>query len=109
MFFVNREALKMTKSPCKVGDTVYRIGNLCEQDCEFETEVCQQRTCRHFVQQIFQEKVAKVECKMNGFEEGIFIRTEDSERSCLLGEIIFVTKEEAMEYINQNWREPQII
>ena len=32
--------------PCKKGDILYRISDNCG-GCEFETEVCQQRTCKH--------------------------------------------------------------
>ena len=80
---------------CTVGDILYRIMDNCG-GCEFETEVCQQRTCKHYRKYVEQMTVKSIEVRHGNGEDLFYIRGQENGTDALFGWTVFRTREEAI-------------
>lgn len=81
--------------PCKIGEVLYRIMDNCG-GCEFETEVCQQRTCKHYRKYVEPMTVKEIEARENSGEYLYYVTGEESGTDALFGWTAFRTKAEAL-------------
>ena len=81
--------------PCTVGEILYRIMDNCG-GCEFETEVCQQRTCKHYRKYVEQMTVKSIEVRHSNGEDLFYIRGQENGTNALFGWTVFRTREEAL-------------
>lgn len=85
--------------PCAPGDILYRIMDNCG-GCEFETEVCQQRTCKHYRKYVEPMTVKSVEVRRSNGENLFYIRGEEHDTDALFGWTAFCTEEEALKHLD---------
>lgn len=78
--------------PCRTGDVLYRITDSC-RDCKFETEVCQQRTCRHYRKYVEPMTVKSIAVRQTSSGNRYYVCGE--EEDALYGWTAFRTREEA--------------
>lgn len=81
--------------PCAAGDILYRIMDNCG-GCEFETEVCQQRTCKHYRKYVERMTVKSVEVRSSNGEDLFYVHGKEHGTDALFGWTAFRTKEEAL-------------
>jgi len=78
--------------PCRTGDVLYRITDSC-RDCKFETEVCQQRTCRYYRKYVELMTVKAINIRHTSLGDRYYISGEGED--ALYGWTAFTTREEA--------------
>ncbi len=81
--------------PCAAGDILYRIMDNCG-GCKFETEVCQQRTCKHYRKYVEPMTVKTVEVRPSSGDDLFYIHGQENGTDALFGWTAFRTKEEAL-------------
>lgn len=81
--------------PCAAGDILYRIMDNCG-GCELETEVCQQRTCKHYRKYVEQMTVKSVEARSSNGEDLFYVHGKEHSTDALFGWTAFRTREEAL-------------
>ncbi|MCI9298671.1 MAG: hypothetical protein HFI10_14700 [Lachnospiraceae bacterium] len=81
--------------PCAAGDILYRIMDNCG-GCEFETEVCQQRTCKHYRKYVERMTVQSVETRRSNGEDLFYVRGKEHGTDALFGWTAFRTEKEAL-------------
>lgn len=80
--------------PCKKGDILYRISDNCG-GCEFETEVCQQRTCKHYHKYVEPMTVEEIIPRHSASGWLYYIKGKEMETDALYGWTAFPTEKEA--------------
>ncbi len=84
--------------PCKIGEVLYRIMDNCG-GCIYETEVCQQRTCKHYRKYVEPMTVKSIDARPGSGEPLYYITGEENSTDALFGWTAFKTEKEAWEHL----------
>ena len=92
---MGRKVMEKQEYPCAEGDILYRITDNCG-GCEFETEVCQQRTCKHYRKYVEPMTVKSVRVRRSNGGNLYYVWGLEQGTDALFGWAAFLTEEEAL-------------